>query len=318
MGLKVLFAGTPLNAARTLSSLHENGVEIVGVLTRVDAPVGRKKVLTPSPVAQTAESLGLPIIKANRVDPSILEEIKSLGADLGVVVAFGAIFRTETLMALPKGWINLHYSLLPRWRGAAPVQHAILNGDATTGVSIFQLDEGMDTGPIHSIIPTEITPGETAGELLNRLTNLGISGLLEVIPRVAAGLAVTTPQDEMAVATLASKLNRELAHINWNESAHQIEHLVCAMNPEPMAWTTLDGESFRVITARALGAVDWAALEGTDFEAGSLVHSGNRVLVSCGHGSLLELKDVQPAGKQIMRASDWMRGIKSDQKVLFN
>ncbi len=316
--MKVLFAGTPLNAAETLTALHNNGIEIAGVLTRIDAPVGRKRVVTPSPVAIVAEHLGIPVIKANRVDELVLEQIKSVDPDLGIAVAYGAIFKAPTLEALPLGWINVHFSLLPDWRGAAPVQHSILNGDKTTGITIFQLDEGMDTGPVHLQVPTEISPAETSGELLSRLTKLGVSGLLEVLPRIAAGLASTTAQTSNGQARIATKLSRELAHIDWSDSAFAIEHKVCAMNPEPMAWTSLDGESFRIISARALGAIDWATLEGTELEPGTLLTKEKRALVTCGKGTLLELKEVQPSGKQIMNAADWHRGMQTNKKVQFS
>lgn len=316
--MKVLFAGTPLNAAETLKSLHANGIEVIGVLTRIDAPLGRKRVLTPSPVAQMAGELGIPVIKANKVDADVLAQIIELGADLGIAVAYGAIFKTDTLQALPMGWINVHYSLLPLWRGAAPVQHAILNGDRDTGVTIFQLDEGMDTGPIHLSIPTEIQTSENSQDLLARLTRLGVSGLLEVLPRIAAGLAQTVPQSEDPQAKIATKLSREMAHINWQAPAHRIEHQIRAMNPEPMAWTALNGEPFRVIDARAVGAVDLAALSGDIPEPGSLHKIGQRTLIACGSDTLLELLEVQPAGKQIMKATDWLRGIQADQRVQFS
>jgi methionyl-tRNA formyltransferase len=315
--LKIVFAGTPLNAAQTLRALANSAFEVVAVLTRTDAPVGRKRVLTPSPVAIEAEALGIRIIKANRVDSQVREQLVSLGADLGVIVAYGALLDQPALDALPKGWVNLHYSLLPQWRGAAPVQRAILAGDRETGVTLFQLDIGMDTGPIHLQIPTVIEPGETTGDLLPRLTELGISGLGELLPRIAAEMALPTAQDENLIASLptANKLSREDAHIDWNQMAHRIENQIRALNPEPMAWTSLDDEAFRVLEARALGATDWQALSGEELTPGSAMISKDRVLVACGGGTLLELKTVQPAGKKPMRANDWGRGIAADKKV---
>ncbi len=317
--MKIVFAGTPLNAAQTLRALANSPFEVVGVLTRPDAPIGRKRILTPSPVAEMAAELGIRTIKANRVDNLVRAEIETLGADLGVIVAYGALLDQAALEVLPKGWLNLHYSLLPHWRGAAPVQRALMAGDRETGVTLFQLDRGMDTGPVHLQIPTVVEPGETTGSLLPRLTELGISGLSELLPRIAAELANPTPQDPILLATLptADKLNREDARVDWNSSALEIENLVRALNPEPMAWTTLDEETFRILEVRALGATDWQSLTGDSAEAGTASVTKERVLVTCGSGTLLELKVVQPAGKKPMSSIDWGRGIAADKKVKY-
>jgi methionyl-tRNA formyltransferase len=315
--LKIVFAGTPLNAAQTLRALANSAFEVVAVLTRTDAPVGRKRVLTPSPVAIEAEALGLTVIKANRVDADVRQAITATGAQLGVIVAYGALLDQPALESLPNGWVNLHYSLLPKWRGAAPVQRALMAGDRETGVTLFQLDRGMDTGPVHLQIPTVIEPGETTGDLLPRLTELGITGLNELLPRLAAGMAAPLAQDPLLLNQLptADKLTREDAHIDWNNMAHQIENQIRALNPEPMAWTSLDSEAFRILEARALGATDWQALSGEEAEPGSVTISRERVLVACGAGTLLELKIVQPAGKKPMSANDWGRGISAEKKV---
>jgi methionyl-tRNA formyltransferase len=317
--LKIVFAGTPANAAQTLRALAKSPFEVSAVLTRTDAPVGRKRILTPSAVAEVAAELGIPTIKANRVDDSVRAEIQATGADLGVIVAFGALLDQEALDALPKGWINLHYSLLPNWRGAAPVQRAIMAGDRETGVTLFQLDKGMDTGPIHLQIPTVIEPGEATADLLPRLTELGITGLAELLPRVAAELVAPTNQDPYLIASLptADKLSREDARIDWHRNAVEIENQIRGLNPEPMAWTTLESETFRVIEARALGATDWQALAGEDAEVGTANFEKDRVLVTCGQGSLLELKTVQPAGKKPMQSNDWARGLAAGKKVIY-
>ena len=317
--MKIVFAGTPANAAQTLRALANSAFEVVAVLTRPDAPVGRKKILTPSPVAEVALELGLPTIKANRVNDEVREQISASGAELGVIVAYGALLDQSALDALPKGWINLHYSLLPKWRGAAPVQRAIMAGDRETGVTLFQLDRGMDTGAIHLQIPTVIEPDESTADLLPRLTQLGISGLSELLPRIAAELAIPVAQDSELLASLptADKLSRDDARINWQRNAVEIEHQVRALNPEPMAWTTLAGETFRVLEARALGATDWQALAGDSTESGAVSIDKDRVLVTCGQGSLLELKSVQPAGKKAMNASDWARGLAAGKRVIY-
>jgi methionyl-tRNA formyltransferase len=317
--LKIVFAGTPANAAQTLRALANSAFEVVAVLTRTDAPIGRKRVMTPSAVAQVAMELGLPIIKANHVDEAVRNQLKITGADIGIIVAYGALLDEAALNSLDKGWINLHYSLLPRWRGAAPVQRAIMAGDRETGVTLFQLDKGMDTGPIHLQIPTVIEPDETTGELLVRLTALGSSGLAELLPRIAAGISSPAAQDPEKLAKLptADKLTREDARINWHRTAIELENQIKGLNPEPMAWTTQDEEAFRIIEARALGATDWQTLAGEESVSGSLTIEKGRVFVTCGQGTLLELKTVQPAGKKPMAASDWARGMAAGKRVIY-
>ncbi len=306
--MRVIFAGTPLNAAATLIALKKSGIDIVGVLTRTDATLGRKKILTQSPVAEAAQALGIPVVKANQVDEHALSQIQSLNAELGVVVAYGAFLNETALESLPKGWINLHYSLLPGLRGAAPVQHALLKGLSTTGVTAFKLDKGMDSGPILLQAPTVIEPDENAGRLLNRLTDLGISVLLELLPSVAAGVAKHTVQDESG-ATFAPKIHRSQAQIDWNQSAVTIQQLVLAMNPEPMAWTTLGEESFRILEARAFRTATQQASPGTV----QLVD--DRVLVACDDGAMQILR-VQPAGKNEMSAIDWFRGVQNKETLV--
>lgn len=302
-----------------MRALANSPFEVVAVLTRTDAPVGRKRVLTPSAVAETATELGLPIIKANRIDEATREAIMATGAELGVIVAYGALLDQKTLDLLDKGWINLHYSLLPRWRGAAPVQRSIMAGDRETGVTLFQLDKGMDTGPVHLQIPTVIEPDESTADLLPRLTELGISGLAELLPRIASGLTTPVAQDPQLLASLptADKLTREDARINWHRTAVELENQIRGLNPEPMAWTTLDEEAFRIIEARALGATDWQALAGEEALAGSVRIDKERVLVTCGQGTQLELNTVQPAGKKPMSSSDWARGMTAGKKVIY-
>jgi methionyl-tRNA formyltransferase len=309
--LKLIFAGTPANAARTLQALIGSNHQVVAVLTRPDAPIGRKRVLTPSPVAQVAAAHGIPTFKANKVDPQLAQELGSLGAQLGVIVAYGALLKDFALKALPLGWVNLHYSLLPDWRGAAPVQNSILAGDTQTGVTLFQLDEGMDTGPIFDVVKTEIQPGETSGRLLERLTELGITLLNQVLPALDAGIARSTSQPKDQPARPANKLDRSQAKIDWFQPATKIERQVLGMNPEPMAFSNLGTEAFRILDAASLGKTDWSALDSESADThqpGRLRFEAKRVLVECGGGTLLQLKTVQPAGKNAMPAIDWARG----------
>ncbi|MEY4743023.1 MAG: hypothetical protein RIR34_362, partial [Actinomycetota bacterium] len=258
-------------------------------------------------VAQISEAAGIKTFKATKVDEALAAELAATGAALGVVVAYGALFKSYVLSALPLGWVNLHYSLLPDWRGAAPVQNAVLSGDVDTGVTLFQLDEGMDTGPVFGTVATTIQVGETSGRLLERLTELGITLLNQELPLIEAGIATAIPQDLSAAARVASKPTREGARINWNESASAIERKVLGMNPEPMAHTSLGGETFRILDAVNLGVApeglfDQAALPGR------LVFEAKRVMAFCANKTLLQLKTVQPAGKSPMPALDWSRG----------
>ncbi|MFM7029709.1 MAG: methionyl-tRNA formyltransferase [Micrococcales bacterium] len=310
--MKILFAGTPANAARTLEALLAGPHEVVAVLTRPDAPVGRKRVLTPSATAEVAQRAGIPVFKANSVTPELAEQLRETGAELGVIVAYGALLKRFALDAMPLGWLNLHYSLLPDWRGAAPVQNAILAGDSETGVTLFQLDEGMDTGPILDSVATQIQPGETSGRLLARLTELGITLLDQALPLVASGIARFKTQPIDGNQRVASKLGREQGRINWLATAREIENRVLAMNPEPMAHATLGEENFRILDARVVqhssGAAETNGDEAGAGEPGTLIYQPKRVLVACGSGTFLELLQVQPAGKNAMSAVDWARG----------
>ena len=297
----LIFAGTPANAAATLKYLVQQGFEISLVITRPDAPVGRKRVVTPSAVAVTAELLGLEVCKTNSIDQVTLERIAQTGCDTAVVVAYGALLKLPALAALSNGWFNLHYSLLPQWRGAAPVQHAILAGERSTGVTLFKIDEGLDSGPIVATVSTQIQPGETSERLLARLTELGCTLLSQELPGILLKSHNLTPQDLSGGVTSAPKLNREHARIDWAQSASEIERVVLAMNPEPGAWTILNGDTFKIHEAREL------AKDGS-LAAGTILFEDGRVIV-CTEEGVVELLSVQPAGKQSMTASEWARGI---------
>lgn len=297
--MRILFAGTPSTAANVLKGLVSSGHEVVAVLTREDAPVGRKKILTPSAVADEANELGLPTIKANKVDSQVIAQISEYQVDLAVVVAYGVILRKEALDAVPNGWFNLHFSKLPRWRGAAPVQHSIWSGDKETGVTVFKIDEGLDTGSILGLAETVIEPEETSGELLERLSAIGVSLLIQELPRIYAGNAKLAAQE--GEITLAPKIQRADARINFSASAKEVENLIRAMNPEPMAWADFSGDPFRILRAREV--------QGSyKLVPGEVAIEGERVVVGCGFDTTLELIEVQPASKTKMAASAWMHG----------
>lgn len=316
--MKILFAGTPEIAANTLKVLATDArfahFEVSGVLTRNDAPVGRKRVMTPSPVAELAESLGIPVIKANQIDNATEAAIAELGCDLAVVIAYGVLLKQSTLDLLPEGWFNLHYSLLPAYRGAAPVQRALLAGEQVTGVTLFKLDAGMDSGPVLNAVQTEIQTGETSGDLLARLGALGHTLLAESLPAVASGTAQLRVQDS-TTATFAPKLHRSDGELNPFETALELENRVRACNPEPIAYFDIADTTLRVLEARAVAD---AGLSSTgDREAlavGQVFNVGEQILVRCASG-FLRLLEVQPAGKNRMSAADWFRGAK--QPIVF-
>lgn len=307
--MRIIFAGTPENAADSLQSLHDAGLDVVCVITRTDAAFGRKRELSPSPVALKATELGLKTIKTNEFDEETLSELSNLKADLGIVVAFGAFLKKDALELVPRGWVNLHYSLLPKYRGAAPVQHAILNGEATTGVTVFQLDEGMDTGPILLSVPTRIETGENSKRLLERLTQLGITALLEVIPAIAAGIVKPQTQSTDG-ASFAPKLSRQNAKLDWNDTANKLENFINAMNPEPMAWTSNGSSVLRVLSAREFTESNLA------LKHGAVTQKDGTVIVGCKDSSL-ELLVVQPAGKSQMSAKDWYNGVQEKDSIVF-
>jgi methionyl-tRNA formyltransferase len=304
--VKIVFAGTTTHAAAVLNHLHKTQHTVVAVLTREDAPVGRKAIVTPSAVAHLAQELDLPIIKANRITDEVVSQLGDFEPELGVVIAYGSLLKANALDVPLHGWINLHFSLLPKWRGAAPVQHSLLAGDQITGVTIFRLDEGMDTGPLLAAVPTEIQPDENAGELLNRLTQIGISALDESLARIAAGIAVF--EQQTGAATFAGKLQRGDAKIDWSSKAENINNLVRAMNPEPIAWTTHGDSTMRVLSSRPTQLY-------SELPPGTVFMDKNQSYVTCGSQSVLQLLQVQPAGRNVMSATDWLRG-QNDSVIL--
>jgi methionyl-tRNA formyltransferase len=299
--MRILFAGTPATAATVLEGLLAAGHEVVCVLTREDAPLGRKKILTASPVAELATTKSISVIKANRLDSETLDEIAKHQIDLAIVVAYGVILKEDALNALPVGWFNLHYSLLPIWRGAAPVQRALQHGDVETGVTLFKIDAGLDTGPILSSVPTVIQPEENAGELLTRLSQLAVTLLNEQLPRIYSSTHNLEPQ--VGEFTLAPKITRAEAKIDFTQDSTTIENLVRAMNPEPMAWCSLSDEPMRILRARAVPSVS------ANHSVGQVFLDGEKVLVTCGNETALELLYVQPASRTSMNARDWLNGL---------
>ena len=295
--MRIIFAGTPENAALGLDLVSKHH-EVALVITREDAEVGRKRLLTPSPVAQKASELGLPLLKANRVGGAELELVKAANAEIALVIAFGSLIPQSALDALP--WWNIHFSLLPMWRGASPLQQSILSGGVGAGVSLFELDAGMDTGPILAQMPIQPLETETTGEALQRFTVAGIDLFLDA----AAKFPAAKPQ--VGDATYAPKLDRQSARLDLGLNALEVHRAVMAFNPEPMAWCELNGSPVRILESRSMGKSSWVQ---DAQKPGRVTKSAERILLECGEGTQLELVRVQPAGKQVMPAADWYRGL---------
>lgn len=298
--MKLIFAGTPANAARSLRTLAAKH-DVALVITREDAPIGRKREVTPSPVAQVAAELGLTTLKRNRLSAEDAGLISKLEASVAVVVAYGALIPKSLLEILP--WWNLHFSTLPNWRGATPLQHSMLWGGEGAGITLFELEAGLDTGPILALRPMKIDFDKTCGELLDEFTDLGSDMILKALDERP------TPNAQSGEASLAPKISREQARLDLSLSADQLAWKVMALNPEPMAWCELEGNPIRILRASSLGATNWNSLDGHAPTPGLVRLSENRVLVECGNGTRLELKELQPAGKKVMAALDWYRGL---------
>jgi methionyl-tRNA formyltransferase len=296
--MKLVFAGTPEVAIPTLDALAAEH-DVARVITRQAAPLGRKRVLTESPVALRAHELSIDVIAANRLGDDVSHAVSELQPDLGVIVAYGGLVR-EPLLSTPRlGWINLHFSLLPRWRGAAPVQWTIIGGDDTAGATVFQLVPQLDAGPIFGTVSRAVGAHETAGHLLDALAVDGAALTRRVIDQLAES-SIDAREQEGDV-TLAPKLTIEDARIDWTVAVETVYRRIRGTTPEPGAFTTVGGVRLKVLEAAP--ARDTARLE-----PGLFALDGGRVLVGTA-STPLELIRVQPAGKTAMRAADWWRGI---------
>lgn len=299
--MRIVFAGTPHPAVASLRAVAASPHELVGVVTRSAAPVGRKRILTPSPVAAAATDLGVPVITADRLDEDATAAIAALEPDLGVIVAYGGLVR-EPLLSLPRhGWINLHFSLLPRWRGAAPVQHALIAGDRTTGAAVFQLVPQLDAGDVFAQLRYDVPSDQTAGDVLDVLADTGAQLVVEVINGIADGSAVATPQT--GEPTLAPKLSLADGLLDFTLGADAVINRFRGTTPEPGAHFSVNGQRVKVL----------AATRGPDtaLAAGRLTMVERDVLVGTGEGTV-RLATVQPAGRGAMQAADWWRGLRVD------
>jgi methionyl-tRNA formyltransferase len=303
--MRVVFFGTPEFAVPSLAALLDAGVDVAAVVTQPDRPRTRShSTLLPSPVKSRALATGIPVLQPERPrDEPFYHQLRELHVDIGVVVAYGHVLRPE-LLAIPRlGCVNVHASLLPRWRGAAPVQWALLSGDQDTGVTIMRVEAGLDTGAIWHERDTAISDIDTAATLTGRLSQLGAEALLEGLPRIASG-AEPRAQDDVG-ATHAPKITRDIARIRWSESATAVSCRIRAMDPAPGAWTTIDGADIKVYGARA-----GARAHLTAHEPGTIIDAGVAVVVIAEDQGVVEIREVQPAGKRRMPAIEWLRGAK--------
>lgn len=295
--MRLVFAGTPSAAIPTLLRLADEH-DIAAVVTRPDAPLGRKRVLTPSPVAQAAADLGLPIIKAARLGDEATEAIAALQVELGVIVAYGGLVREPLLSTPAKGWINLHFSLLPQWRGAAPVQRALIAGDAQLGASVFQLVPALDAGDVFATRVVDVAAGATADAALATLAVDGAQLTAEVVQAIADGTARAVPQQ--GEPTLAPKLTLDDGLLDWSQPLAQVFARFRGVTPEPGAHTTVDGLRLKILEAAPSSDV-------VTLEPGEIIATKSALLIGTG-STPLSVARVQPAGKGAMNAVDWWRG----------
>ena len=297
--MRLLFAGTPAAAVPSLEGLLASRHDVVAVLTRPDAPAGRGRTLAPSPVRTLAEAHGVEVLTPRRLsDEGFRARFAELGVDAVAVVAYGAIIPADLLAAVPEGWTNLHFSLLPAWRGAAPVQHAVIAGDEVTGATTFRIEESLDTGPVYGVLTETIRPRDTAGDLLGRLSAAGAGLLVRTMDGIGDGVLVAVPQEPDGVSH-APKLGREDGRVRWAHPALAVDRRVRGCTPEPGAWTTLpDG------TRLGLGPV---VPVDEVLPAGVLDVRRSEVLVGTG-STAVRLGTVSAPGRKAMPAADWARG----------
>ena len=297
--MRIVFFGTPAFAEASLRALLRAGHQVVCVVTQPDRAHGRSRsVLVPPPVRLLAESERVPVLQPERPTGDLfLAGLKRFDADLGVVVAYGHILRQQVLDTPRLGMINVHASLLPRLRGAAPVQWAIARGDTKTGVSIMRMEAGLDSGPVLHQVSTAIGEHETGGELTRRLAALGAEALIETLGRLPRHALGGQPQDD-ALATYAPKITRETARIDWAGDAAQVSRAIRAFDPVPAAWTRLGDTEVKLFGARPI--------EGGG-EPGTILSGNGRLTVAAGEGAV-EIAEVQPAGKRRLEVAAWLRG----------
>ncbi|WP_049564387.1 methionyl-tRNA formyltransferase [Streptomyces sp. SBT349] len=301
--MRLVFAGTPEVAVPALDALlTSERHEVAAVVTRPDAPAGRGRRLVPSPVAERAAEAGIEILRPARPrEPGFLDRLRAIAPDCCPVVAYGALLPKAALEIPARGWVNLHFSLLPAWRGAAPVQHALLAGDEVTGATTFLIEEGMDSGPVFGVLTEEVRPDDTSGDVLTRLALAGAGLLAATMDGIEDGALVPRPQPAEGV-TMAPKITVADAAVDWHAPALRVHRQVRACTPAPGAWTTFRGERLKLRQVSL-------APDRADLAPGEL--AVDKQAVRAGTGShAVELGWVQPQGRKPMRAADWARGVR--------
>ena len=298
--MRVVFAGTPEPALPALDAVARSRHELVGVVTRPDARAGRGRRLTASLVADRAEELGVPVLKPDHPrDPDFQAALRALGPDCCPVVAYGALLPETALGIPPHGWVNLHFSLLPAWRGAAPAQHALWAGEQITGATTFRIVRALDAGPTYGLMTERVRPTDTAGDLLDRLARGGATLLVSTLDGIEDGSLQARPQPAEGVS-LAPKITVEDARVDWAEPALAVDRRVRACTPAPGAWTSYDGQRLKLGPVRP-------DPDAGDLLAGILAVAKDEVHVGTATVAV-RLGDVQPFGKRLMPAADWARG----------
>lgn len=298
--MKLIFMGTPDFAVPCLESLIDAGHEIAAVFTQPDKPVGRKQVLTPSPVKVCAEKHGITVYQPRsvRTDDAV-SIVRNIAPDCVVVVAFGKIISPE-MLAIPRlGFVNVHGSLLPKYRGAAPIQWAVIDGEKRTGVTTMQMDEGLDTGDILDVMSTDIGENETSGELFDRLAPMGAELIIKTLEKLEQGIVTPIKQDD-SLSNYAKIITKDMAQINFSVSAEAAFNRIRGFNPWPVAYTIISGKRMKVFAAEKVGSVKGAA--------GEVVCSDKSLVVAFGDGNGLEFTDVQLEGSKRMPAADLLKG----------
>ena len=309
--MRLVFAGTPEVAVPALDALVASDHDVVGVVTRPDAPSGRGRKLVASPVALRAEELGIEILKPDHPrDPDFQEALRALAPDCCPVVAYGALLPQSALDIPPLGWVNLHFSCLPAWRGAAPVQHAVWAGDEVTGATTFRIVKAMDAGPTFGVMTERIRPTDTAGDLLTRLAEGGAGLLLATLDGLETGdiTALEQPTDGVS---MAPKILVEHAEIDWTEPDAAVDRRIRACTPAPGAWSTYDGERIKIGPVTRTDPDD-----GLRLPPGEIAVGKRQVLIGTGTYAVI-LGQVKPFGKKEMDVADWARGARLESGIVF-
>jgi methionyl-tRNA formyltransferase len=304
--VRLVFAGTPATAVPSLDALLGSRHEVAAVITRPDAPAGRGRRLEPSPVAVRAAEAGVEVLRpAKPSEPEFKDRLREIAPDCCPVVAYGALIPQSALDIPARGWVNLHFSILPAWRGAAPVHHAILHGDDMTGATTFQLVREMDAGPTYGVLTEPIRPSDTTGSLLERLSIAGAGLLVTTLDMIESGELEARPQPADGIS-LAPKVTTADAEVNWKVAAPAVNRLIRACTPAPGAWTMLDGTRVKLLPVSS--PPDAADIV---LHPGELWATRDRVLVGTATAPV-QLGDVQPGGKRLMAAAEWARGLRLD------